>query len=114
MLERRSCKRVHLIYYLGVFDKKTDKLLGYLADITPENAMIISEKPIEPDKDYQLEIETISESYKGKRISVDARSIRCGSDENMEYYDCGFKFLKINPEDFDEINNIAAKLGVDK
>ena len=114
MLERRSCKRVHLIYYLGVFDKTTDELIGYLGDITSENAMVISEKPVEPDKDYQLEIETVSASYKGKRISVDARSIRCDSDKNLECFNCGFKFLRINPEDIDEIKEMGAKLGVDK
>jgi hypothetical protein len=47
MQEKRKLKRRHLIYYLRVFEKNTDTLLGYLVDITPEGIMIMSESPVE-------------------------------------------------------------------
>ena len=112
MLEKRSKKRIQLMYFLGVFERNSGRLLGHLADITPESAMVISEDGIEPDKDYHLKIETVSESYAGKYIEVDARCIRCYSDKNTDFYDCGFVFQKIKTEDIDEIKEMDSKPGL--
>ena len=100
--------------FLGVIEENSGKLLGNLSDIIPESAMVITEESIETSKDYHLKIETVSKSYAGKHIEVDARCIRCDSDKNLDFYNCGFVFQKINPEDIDEIKEMGKKLGVDK
>ncbi len=111
MLDRRKTSRIHLVYYLAVFDRKTGKHIGYLSDITSDNAMVLTEKPLETDTDYQLKIEPISESYGSKFIEVDAGCTRCDFDKSLDFYHCGFTFLNINPDDFDEIEIMGKKLG---
>ena len=54
MDEKREIKRRHLIYYLRVFDRKTDQLLGHLVNITPQGIMLISEESLATDTTFQL------------------------------------------------------------
>ncbi len=54
MTERRELERMPTIYYLGVFDRKKNDLIGYLADITAKGAMIMCERPLKPGTSYQL------------------------------------------------------------
>lgn len=42
MEERRKLQRRHIMFYSRVFDRKTGGLLGYLGNITPGGAMVIS------------------------------------------------------------------------
>ena len=65
-MDSRSLKRRHLIYYLRVFDRNTDKLFGHIVDITTEGVMMIGEKAIETNTVYQLrmELSTLIDSSK--------------------------------------------------
>ena len=114
MLERRKRKRSNLIYCLAVFDRNTDRLIGYLADITRESAMVICEEPHDTDKVYQLKFESSASKDDCKQIDVDAMCIRCMKNDIPGFYNCGFKFLKINPESIEDINEMAIKFEVDK
>ena len=65
MHEKRKIKRVHLIYYLRLFDKQTNNQVGHLVDITTEGIMMISEEPIEIGKDFSFKMPFNEKSPKG-------------------------------------------------
>ncbi len=48
---KRQLKRVHLIYYLRIFDNNSGNNIGHLVDITTQGIMMISEKPIPAGQD---------------------------------------------------------------
>ncbi|GAJ03988.1 unnamed protein product, partial [marine sediment metagenome] len=47
MEDRRKYNRTDLIYYLTVFDRNTDNLIGYMGNISSGGTMILSGKPLE-------------------------------------------------------------------
>jgi hypothetical protein len=92
MSDRRTLHRRHLIYYLKVFEKKSDTLLGHLVDITEEGLMIVSENSIEEDKVFKLRMALPREIEGKEAIEFDARSMWCHPDVNPSLFGVGFKF----------------------
>jgi len=54
MGEQRRLKRQLLRYYLWVFNKKDNSLIGHVGDITTEGVMLVSKKLIEVGKIIQF------------------------------------------------------------
>ncbi len=92
MSDRRILHRRHLIYYLKVFDRETDNLLGHLVDITEEGIMIVSETPFEEGKTLKMKMLLPREIEDKEEIEFDARSMWCRKDVNPSLYGVGFKF----------------------
>jgi len=113
MSERRSEERIDLIYYLAVFEQGTDKLIGYLSDITTKVALIISETPIDIGITFKLFIESYSLFNKTSIINFSAECIRCTRHESINYFDCGFKFTDIELEHVEFIQDLISKFKLD-
>jgi len=111
MQEKRKLKRRHLMYYLRVFEKNTDTLLGYLVDITPEGIMIMSESPVEKGMVFHLRMQLDTELTDKKYLDFDARSLWCRNDLNPDFYDAGFELVNVSYKDFRSIEEIIEKLG---
>ena len=79
-----------------VFDRKTDKVIGNLVDISINGIMIVSETPITKKTLYQLRMEFI------QNIMFDAKCVWF-RDIGANYYISGFEFIKIEPKDIDII-----------
>jgi len=103
---RRKHERVNLIYYLAVFDRNTDNLIGYLADISIEGAMLLCEKPLEIDNIYQFKIEIFSASSSSKQIEFDAKCVWRKTNEYLDFYNFGFNFVKIDSKNIDKIQSL--------
>ncbi len=96
MLERRRIKRRHLFYHLRVFERGTERLLGYLVDITPEGIMLISDQPIAADTIYPLRMILPAEILGRREMDFDARSVWCRSDEDStDFFNVGFRLLDV-------------------
>jgi hypothetical protein len=93
LAEKRKFPRKDLIFYSRVSDGKGGRLLGYLLNITPEGAMILSEKPLELDWEVVLHIELPDDLSDLREMVIPARSRWCQPDINPEFYDTGFSFL---------------------
>ncbi len=91
--DRRSIKRRHLIYYLRVWDLKTDQLLGHIVDINTGGFMLISEKPIEPDQTFGLELHWNAPDDSEIRIQFQAISRWSSNDINQAFFDTGFELI---------------------
>ena len=109
MVNRRKYKRTDLIYYLTVFDRNTDSLIGYLGDISSGGTMVLSEKPLEKNTTYQLRIEIYSVLFNSEQIELDAKCVRIVHDSNLDFYNCGLEFLKIEHENIEKLREIADK-----
>ena len=113
MKDKRRYKRTDLIYYLTVFDRNTDDLIGYLGDISSGGTMVLSEKPLEKNSTYQLKIELYSVLFNSEKIELDARCVRIEHDSNLDFYNCGLEFLKIEHEHIEKLKETADKFKIE-
>lgn len=104
--EKRRYKRRHLIYYLRVFDKNTNMLVGHLVDIASGGVMLISEKPFETDKVFNFRMDLPKEIRGTKTFAFTAKSKWCKTDENPDFVDTGFELLDAKEEDAIIIENL--------
>ena len=109
--ERRNSKRRHLIYYLKMYDIDGDSLLGNLLDINDKGLMLVSEIPIETDKEYHLKLVLPKPVLKKDDISFRARSLWCQKDVNPDLFAAGFQFTQITEEDQVVIKSLVRKHG---
>lgn len=100
MEERRKLKRVYLMFYTRVFDRKTGRLLGNLADITPEGAMIIHEEPIEVGQIHLLRMD-LPDGFKFPKshLDIEARSVWSRPDIDPRFLNTGFHFQNVSADD---------------
>ncbi len=98
MSERRTTKRRHLIYYLQVWDIVDGVLLGHVADISPDGVMLISERPIQLGRQFELEIRRQAPEQALTRVRFPAMSRWCRNDVNDDFYDIGFELLDQSSE----------------
>ena len=109
--EKRRMKRRHLIYYLEAVDRETDKLVGFLVDITTKGIMLMSKTPIETGKIFQLRILLKTDLSEKKYLNFDAKSKWCEKSINTEIYDTGFELINKDISDFREIEEVIDELG---
>lgn len=109
--DRRAVMRRHLIYYLRVWDKNSDKLLGHIVDINTGGFMLISEKKIELEQTFDLEIHW--KSPEGEEIKIDfkAESRWSSNDVNSAFFDTGFKLLGPTDDVLEPIKKMIEEYG---
>lgn len=99
MQERRKQERKNLVAYTQVFDLYGGDLLGYLGDLTISGAMIISEKAMKQDMEITLAIELPElPNIKAVRMSLAARVAWCQQDLSPQYFNVGFEFKQVTPD----------------
>jgi len=111
MAEKRQSPRKDLIFYSRVSDGKSGRVLGYLLNITPGGAMILSEKTVDPDWLVELHIELPEELSDLRYMIITARSLWCQLDINPEFYDAGFSFMDLPAEYIGLIERLTAEYG---
>ena len=98
MTSRRQLKRRHLIYYLRVFDDKTNRLLGHLVDITTEGMMVMSEELLDIHETYTCRM-MLPEPIEGKaEVVFDATALWSRPDVNPDFYVTGFHLKPLPPK----------------
>ena len=111
MDDKRKLQRRHLIYYLRVFDRATDQLLGHLVDLTNDGAMLISEIQITAEEIFKLRMILPSEIDDKKYLDFEGFSIWCKRDVNPDFYVTGFKFNQISDQDVKTISLLIEEFG---
>lgn len=114
MEDKRKLKRRHLIYYLRVFNKKTDQLIGHLVDITTEGIMLISEEPIDTTAIFQLNMTLPANIEGNKQIAFKARSLWCKKDINPDFYNTGFQLINISVKGIQIIERLIHDFSFDR
>jgi hypothetical protein len=111
MKEKRKLKRRYLLYYARVFDQEHNDLIGHLADITTEGAMLISEQPLETDQIHCFKLELSADVSEQPYLAFSARCLWCQPDINPEYYSSGIQLLDLSAGQVAIIERIVAAYG---
>lgn len=119
MKERRKVKRQRVLdsadveakisQYFRVFDEDNNEFLGYLMDISPKGAMLLSKCSIEKDKQLRLRVELPTEIAGADKLVLSCGSIWCEKDINPQYFRVGFVFEETPPQLADMIESIIGE-----
>ena len=111
MRESRKLKRRHLIFYLRILNAQDESLFGYIVDITPEGLMVMSEKPIESNKVFDLKMHLALQGQKTEVIEFKAESVWSSQDVNARYYDSGLRLIDVDDDTAILIEDMINHLG---
>jgi hypothetical protein len=109
--DRRAVMRRHLIYYLRVWDRNTDQLLGHIVDINTGGFMLISEKKIALEQAFDLEIRWNDPDDNAIKIEFKAESRWSSNDVNSAFFDTGFKLLGPTDDVLEPIKKMIEEYG---
>ncbi len=99
MEDRRKLERKYLLMYSRVYDVKSGKLLGYLADLSPGGAMIIGDDALPEDAAFELQLDLPEyPHFPLKLLKLNARVAHCEPDLDPRFHDIGFEFQGVKPE----------------
>ena len=99
MQERRKGSRKTLMAYTQVFDLYGGYLLGYLADLHLQGAMVIGSKAVANQLELTLAIELPDlPNIKASRITIPARAVWSQKDISPEFFNIGFEFKELLEE----------------
>jgi hypothetical protein len=99
MNKQRKEERKKVMTFTPVYDLQKNILLGYLSDLTLLGALLVSEKPVETNRNIILGIEFRESSETPvTRMVIPARVAWCKQEEHLTYYDTGFEFQEIGAD----------------
>lgn len=99
MDEKRKLDRKYLIVYSRVFERNLGKMLGYLGDLSLSGAMIISEQPQTVNSVLPLRFDLPDlQLFSIGQLDISARVAHSDPDINPAFYNIGFEFLDLKPE----------------
>ena len=99
MQERRKISRKYLAIYSRVFDRTSGRVLGYLSDLTNEGAMIISDSSMADHQDINLRFDLPDPTlFSTDHLSMEAHIVWCRPDIDPAFYNIGFEFKEITPD----------------
>lgn len=99
MQERRKAQRKNLMAYTQVFDLYGGYLLGYLGDLHLNGAMVIGNKLMTENTELTLAIELPElPNIDMPRITIPARVVWYQQDISPEFFNVGFEFKEVTPE----------------
>jgi hypothetical protein len=113
MDERRKLKRQHIMFYSRVFDRQNGAFLGYLGNLTPDGAMIISESEMEVQQEFQLRIDLPEDIYDKSILNLSALSAWCKRDIDPNFFNVGFSIQDVSTQDIAIIKQIIDDYGLD-
>jgi len=107
MEEKRKLPRKYLIIYSRVFERTLGKLLGYLSDLSPGGAMIITEEPMDVGAVLSLRFDLPdSQLFQAHNLNLTARVARSSPDISPEFFNVGLEFLGVTPEQAEVIKKM--------
>ena len=99
MQERRREPRKNLMAYTQVFDLYGGYLLGYLGDLHLNGAMVIGNNLITENTEITLAIELPElPNIDMARITIPARVVWYQQDISPEFFNVGFEFKEVTPQ----------------
>ena len=90
MVIERLIQRHQLTFFLKVFNRFTDKPIGYLRNVSDGGLMLISQLPMLVDANFEFRIKLPGADGEVQFIDLTARCLWCREDLTPHYYDSGF------------------------
>lgn len=107
----RTLKRRHIIYYIEVFNKDNNELLGHVVDITSKGIKLISKHPIKIKQEFSLHMKLPEEYFAGGSLQFDAVSLWSNKDVNPDFMVTGFQTMNLDKEAAETIKKLIDLLG---
>lgn len=99
MQERRKISRKYLAIYSRVFDRASGRVIGYLSDLTDKGAMVISDTSMAENQDVSLRFDLPDPAlFSTDHLNIDTHIKWCRPDVDPAFYNIGFEFITISPE----------------
>ena len=111
MSRLRMEKRRKVMTFTPMYDVHTNILLGYLGDLTPKGALMVSEKPVDVGRTLTMAIEfsDAPETSPSAHMIISARVAWCKLEERRTYYNTGMEFLETTEQNKKVIETILEK-----
>lgn len=107
--ENRALERMHLVFYLRVFDGMSNRVVGHIVNISQQGMMLICDEPVSVDQKYRLRMRLPTEIADKDELIFSATSRWCKQDENPHFYIAGFEIHKITTEVSKYIDQLLKK-----
>ncbi|MDR0281005.1 MAG: hypothetical protein LBJ37_24335 [Paucimonas sp.] len=104
MYNERRIERHLLPCFLKVYNRFTDRPLGYLGNASEDGLMLISTLPLLVGPDFELQLRIPAQDGTWERVSLTASCLWCHEDESPGFYDSGFMLLQA-PREYDQLVN---------
>jgi hypothetical protein len=100
MSDQRKETRKKLMAFTPVYDSKQKVLLGYVGDLTLLGVMVIGERLVEINEQRILQIKFPNDlpDELATQITIPARVAWRRQDESPRYFNIGFEFIEVKPE----------------
>jgi hypothetical protein len=105
---QRKETRKKLVAFTPVYELLHKTLIGYVGDLTPQGVMVIGEKVLEVNRHLTLGIEFQSSDPDALavRMVISARVAWCKPEDTPQYFNIGFEFIDVSPENARTIDAI--------
>ena len=110
MGEKREMDRIYIQAPMEVFDKKTDILLGHLANYSPGGLMLTGKKQIPQGTIVDCKMIVPGNILSNEEILFKLKAAWCEEDIMPGNYTIGFQFQHIAEKDFRLLVNINESL----
>lgn len=110
MPERRKEPRVPVLISLRVYDQGSGEVLGELANLSRHGMMLLSQRLIEPNRVFQVEIPLPeNQSFAGTRLCLGIESLWFEQDEEGGHYWLGFEIIDFAPRAAELLDYLIAQ-----
>jgi hypothetical protein len=94
--ENRTVERRRLVFYLRLFDQKSSDIIGHLTDISTAGLMLVSTRPIEKDRVFQVRLILPREVAGRTELQLKIKCVWCRPDPIPNFHIAGFQFVEID------------------
>ncbi len=98
MFTDRRIERHQLPYFLRVFNRVTDKPIGFLGNVSEDGLMLISQLPMMIGAEFNLRLKIPLGEGCQQVIDLTACCLWCHEDATPRHYDAGFSLYRTPPE----------------
>ena len=102
MFTDRRIERHQLSCFLKVFNRLTDKPIGYLGNVSEDGLMLISQLPMMVDVAFELCLKVPTPEGDVHSIDLTATCLWSHEDVNPHHYDSGFR-IDSAPEEYRQV-----------
>jgi hypothetical protein len=115
MRDKREFQRIHLIYYLLVFNRDTDQLVGHVVDIGVNGIKLMTKEPVKEGIIFRFRMLLPSQMEdKSREICFNAKCVWSKEKLYSDFYGSGYQFQDISTEDIDILKDLIEQFGYQK
>lgn len=112
MSDKRKFRRIHLVYYLLVFDDLANALVGHVVDISREGMKLMTRTPLVTGARSRYKMLLPDDSDGGSReLFFEAECVWSQQNLYSDFYGAGIHFESMCQEDVMVIKSLIEKFG---